>query len=74
MPWIGERDLFVFGPRILSQHVAGLEVDGLGIIEHCPHTLTGQHLLSFVSVAISVFDQDCGLGSRHVLLLALFML
>jgi hypothetical protein len=39
MSRIRERNLFVFGPRILNQEIAGLEIDGLIFIEHSPHPL-----------------------------------
>ena len=54
MSGIGETGFFVLGSGMLSELIAGFEVDGLSLIVHCPDAGAGQHLLIAIGLAIDV--------------------
>jgi hypothetical protein len=56
MPRITERNLFVFGPRILYQQIRCFEINGFVVVKYCPYTFAGQYLLGLVGGLVGVLD------------------
>jgi hypothetical protein len=56
MTGIAKCGFLVLGSGIVNQHVAGLEVDGLSLIENCPYAFTVEYLLGFIITFIDVLN------------------